>query len=111
MSMEWPRGEMCKGCAGRQGTDANQSAETMNTFRDCIKTGEPFYCHESTAVEDPEGSAVDKHGTRFRCLPENRWRLCRAWMNATRQEKERLDRQATEQVKGFGRMLKGILGE
>jgi hypothetical protein len=42
MSMEWPRGEMCKGCAGRQGTDANQSAETMNTFRDCIKTGEPF---------------------------------------------------------------------
>lgn len=81
--MEWPHGEMCKSCAGRQGTEANESTETMETLRQCIRDGEPFFCHESVAVEDKGGWSTDKHGTRYRRLHECRWRLCRAWMNAT----------------------------
>jgi hypothetical protein len=54
----------------------------MATLEECIASGEPFYCHESTAVLDPEGQATDRHGRRYRYLPFNRWRLCRAWTNA-----------------------------
>lgn len=78
----WPHGEMCASCAGRKGTEANQSSETMATLAECIKSGSPFYCHESVAPRDPNGLARDKHGKRYRELPFNRWRLCRAWMNA-----------------------------
>jgi hypothetical protein len=80
--MTWKRGEMCESCAGRKGTDANLSAETMATLAECVRTSEPFFCHESTAVRDPNGLAVDRRGNRYRRLAENRWRLCRAWMNA-----------------------------
>jgi hypothetical protein len=80
--MTWKRGEMCSSCAGRKGTEANMSPETVSVLADCIKSGEPFYCHESTAVLDPEGTARDRRGNRYRRLPFNRWRLCRAWMNA-----------------------------
>ena len=80
--MTWKRGEMCRSCAGRKGTEANASAKTMAMLAGCIETGEPFYCHESTAVLDPQGDAVDRHGSRYRVLPHNRWRLCRAWTNA-----------------------------
>jgi len=75
---------MCKSCAGRVGTDANQSPETMATLRECIDSGEPFYCHESAAVRDRDGWWSDRHGKKYRKLPEERWRLCRAWMTATR---------------------------
>lgn len=80
--MTWRRGEMCDSCAGRRGTDANRSPETIAMLAECIASGEPFYCHESCAVPDPEGFQVDRHGKRYRYLPFNRWRLCRAWMNA-----------------------------
>jgi len=80
--MTWKRGEMCGSCAGRKGTEANTSPETMKTLAECIRTGEPFYCHESTAVVDPHGTRTDRHGTRYRMLPRHRWRLCRAWMTA-----------------------------
>lgn len=80
--MTWKRGEMCGSCAGRKGTEANLSPDTMATLEGCITSGEPFYCHESTAVLDPNGLATDRHGRRYRELPFNRWRLCRAWMNA-----------------------------
>lgn len=83
--MTWQRGEMCGSCAGRKGTDANQSVATMQTLAECIRTGEPFYCHESTAELDPNGTAVDSVGNRYRRLPFARWRLCRAWMNAQRE--------------------------
>jgi hypothetical protein len=86
--MSWQRGEMCGSCAGRKGTDANGTPETMTTLAECIATGEPFFCHESTAVRDPNGGFEDRHGTRYRLLPESRYRLCRAWMNA-RIERER----------------------
>ena len=80
--MTWKRGEMCESCAGRKGPDANYSRETMETLADCIRTGEPFYCHESTAVPDLNGTHRDCHGKTYRKLPFERWRLCRAWMNA-----------------------------
>lgn len=80
--MTWKRGKMCKSCAGRKGTEANQSPETMAAFNECIKSGEEFYCHESTAVRDKNGLSHDNRGRRYRCLPFNRWRLCRAWMNS-----------------------------
>lgn len=80
--MGWKRGEMCGSCAGRKGTEANRTPGTTETLADCIKSGEPFYCHESTAVLDPHGTALDQHGNRYRRLPFERWRLCRAWMNA-----------------------------
>lgn len=80
--MTWKRGEMCGSCAGRKGTEANASPETMAELTGCIETGEPFYCHESTAVPDPNGIARDAHGTRYRPLPFERWRLCRAYTNA-----------------------------
>jgi len=80
--MSWPKGEMCGTCAGRKGTEANQSAETMATLAECIASGEEFYCHESVAVLDPEGLSEDRHGNPNRRLPQNRWRLCRAWMTA-----------------------------
>lgn len=80
--MGWKRGEMCESCAGRKGTEANVSIDTMNSLAECIKTGEPFFCHESTAVRDTNGLAVDRRGNRYRRLPQSRWRLCRAWMNA-----------------------------
>lgn len=80
--MGWRRGEMCETCAGRKGTEANRSPETMATLRECIQNGEPFYCHESTAERDPNGTATDRHGNVYRRLPFNRWRLCRAYMNA-----------------------------
>ena len=83
--MVWPKGSMCGSCAGRVGTEANASAETMATLQECIKTGEPFYCHESVAVKDRDGWFVDKDGTQYRYLPEARWRLCRAWMTARAQ--------------------------
>lgn len=75
--MGWKRGEMCGSCAGRKGTDANLTAETMADLAGCIKSREPFYCHESTAELDPNGSATDGHGNRYRRLPFKRWRLCR----------------------------------
>lgn len=80
--MTWKRGEMCASCAGRKGTDANTNPQTMADLAECIRTGEPFYCHESTAVIDQNGTAVDKYGTRYRHLPFERWRLCRAFMNS-----------------------------
>lgn len=80
--MGWRQQSMCASCAGRKGTDANNTPATMTTLAECIKSGEPFFCHESTAVRDPNGCAVDKHDTRYRLLPESRWRLCRAWSNA-----------------------------
>ncbi len=80
--MTWNRGEMCGSCAGRKGTDANGMSETMATLAECIESGEPFYCHESTAASDSEGLHTDRHGARYRKLPFERWRLCRAWMNA-----------------------------
>lgn len=80
--MGWKRGEMCESCAGRKGTDANLFPETMAALAECIKGEEPFYCHESTAVRDSDGLSTDRHGTRYRVLPQHRWRLCRAWMNA-----------------------------
>jgi hypothetical protein len=80
--MVWQRGEMCGSCAGRRGTDANASTDTVKTLAECIASGEPFYCHESVAVLDPNGTAIDKDGNRYRKLPFERWRLCRAWMNA-----------------------------
>lgn len=80
--MSWKRGEMCDSCAGRGGTEANSLPETVATLAECIKSGEPFYCHESTAVRDPNGLSEDRHGERYRRLPFERWRLCRAWMNA-----------------------------
>jgi hypothetical protein len=78
----WKRGKMCGSCAGRKGTEANATPDTVNTLAECIKTGEPFYCHESTAALDPNGTATDRHGNVYRRLPFERWRLCRAWMNA-----------------------------
>lgn len=80
--MTWQRGEMCGGCAGRKGTEANETEGTVETLAECIKTGEPFYCHESVAVLDPNGLAQDARGNRYRRLPQDRWRLCRAWTNA-----------------------------
>jgi hypothetical protein len=81
--MTWNRGEMCESCAGRKSTDANSTLETVEALTECIKTGEPFFCHESMAVIDPIGGhATDRHGKLYRVLPESRWRLCRAWMNA-----------------------------
>lgn len=82
---EWKRGEMCRSCAGRKGTDANQSPETMATLAECISTGEPFYCHESTAERDPNGLSSDRHGNRYRRLPFSRWRVCRAWTAAVKE--------------------------
>ncbi|MBI1202592.1 MAG: hypothetical protein GC182_08790 [Rhodopseudomonas sp.] len=82
----WPRGAMCGSCAGRKGTEANCSPETMATLRECIESGEPFYCHDSVAVLDPIGGTTDRHGNRYRTLPFERWRLCRAWMNAQQRE-------------------------
>jgi hypothetical protein len=73
---------MCCSCAGRKGTEANGSPETMATLAECIQTGEPFFCHESVAVRDADGIATDQHGNKYRSLPFERWRLCRAWMNA-----------------------------
>jgi hypothetical protein len=86
--MAWQRGEMCGSCAGRRGTEANGTAKTMRTLAECITGNEPFFCHESTAVPDPNGGFEDQDGTRYRMLPMSRWRLCRAWMNA-RIERER----------------------
>lgn len=80
--MTWKKGEMCGSCAGRKGTEANESAETMATLAECIESGEPFFCHESVAVPDPDGLFLDRHGNKFRKLPCERWRLCRAWMTA-----------------------------
>ena len=80
--MTWKRGEMCESCAGRKGTEANRDPATAGALAGCIDSGEPFYCHESTAVPDPEGLSSDRHGNRYRALPFSRWRLCRAWMNA-----------------------------
>ncbi len=84
--MTWKRGEMCESCAGRKGTDANSSPDTLAVLSECIKTGEPFFCHESTAKLDTHGLSVDRHGNRYRLLPFERWRLCRAYMNAFDQQ-------------------------
>lgn len=81
-AMTFPRGDMCGSCAGRKGTEANLSPGTMDVLAGCIQTGEPFYCHESVAVLDPDGTAVDNQGNRYRRLPFARWRLCRAFTNA-----------------------------
>lgn len=78
----WPRGKMCGSCAGVPRTEAACSPETVATLRECIRTGEPFYCHESVAVRDPNGTATDRHGNVYRHIPFARWRLCRAWMTA-----------------------------
>ncbi len=82
MVAEWPNGEMCGSCAGRKGTEANETPETVEKLRQCIADGEPFYCHESTAVRDPDGFFKNAHGDRYTKLPHSRWRLCRAWMAA-----------------------------
>lgn len=84
--MTWRRGEMCGSCAGRKGTEANEAEKTVADLKECVRSGEPFYCHESVAVLDPKGTAVDRHGNRYRHLPFERWRLCRAWMNAQKEE-------------------------
>jgi hypothetical protein len=83
MTMQWPKGEMCSGCAGRKGTEANRTPETVSALRECIETREPFYCHESVAKPDPDGTAFDNAGNPYKRLPENHYRLCRAWMRAT----------------------------
>lgn len=80
---EWPRGKLCGGCAGRKGTEARANAQTMQDFEECVKTGEPFYCHESIATPDPNGAMQDKHGNKYTMKPQSQWRLCRAWMRAT----------------------------
>jgi hypothetical protein len=54
----------------------------MKTLGECIASGEPFYCHESTAELDPNSLSIDRYGNRYRKLPFSRWRLCRAWMTA-----------------------------
>lgn len=84
--MTWKQGEMCGSCAGRKGTEANETPQTIADLKECVSTGEPFFCHESTAVLDLFGSAVDRRGNRYRQLPFERWRLCRAWMNAQKEE-------------------------
>lgn len=74
---------MCSGCAGRKGTEANRTEQTFGMFRECVDTGEPFYCHESVARPDPEeGAFRDVEGMRYSMKPENQWRLCRAWMTS-----------------------------
>lgn len=83
--MTWKRGEMCESCAGRKGTEANVAPGAVKTLAECIASGEPFYCHESVAVRDPEGLSTDRHGNRYRRLPFERWRLCRAWTNAVKE--------------------------
>lgn len=80
--MKFPDGEPCQGCAARVGSEASQDCVTMEMFRGCVESGEPFWCHESTAVPDPEGLATDRHGKRWRRLPDARWRLCRGWIRA-----------------------------
>lgn len=80
--MGWQRGTMCGSCAGRKGTEANGTEQTRRDLAECIRTGEPFFCHESVAERDPEGGLVDRFGNYYRPLPKGRWRLCRAWMNA-----------------------------
>lgn len=80
--MTWKRGEMCEGCAGRKGTEANSTSATVLELTEAVKSGDPFYCHESTAVLDPSGTSFDRQGRSYRKLPFERWRLCRAWMNA-----------------------------
>ena len=77
-----PNGTRCKSCACRRGTEASQSAETLAAFAECVRTGEPFYCHESVAVRDPAGLSADRHGNRYRRLPESVWRVCRGWVTA-----------------------------
>ena len=99
--MTWQRGEMCGSCAGRKGTEANSQPETMQTLAECIASGEPFYCHESTAVPDPNGLHADRHGKTYRVLPFERWRLCRAWMAAHPETtKSELDQYTTLRAKG-----------
>jgi hypothetical protein len=91
--MHFPAGGPCKSCAIRPGTDANLSPETMATLKECIASGEPFYCHESVAVRDEDGHALDRHGNRYRRLPQSRWRLCRGWTRAIAAADQRLDQQ------------------
>lgn len=78
----FPEGEMCEGCACRKGTFASSHEETQATFRECVRTGEPFYCHESTAVRDDEGFMKDRAGNHYHLLPESSYRLCRGWIAA-----------------------------
>lgn len=35
----------CRGCAFREGTEANQYGPTVLTAIECAVSGEPFYCH------------------------------------------------------------------
>ena len=69
--MRFPDGEPCAGCATRKGTEASKNEATMATFRECVKTGEPFMCHES-CIGYP---AFDGGATR----------LCRGWVNIMNQ--------------------------
>lgn len=89
---------MCGSCAGRKGTEANASPETLATLAECIRTGESFYCHESVAERDPDGLSTDRHGNRYRRLPFERWRLCRAWMTAV----DALDRSRSRSAMQLG---------
>lgn len=67
--MHFPSGELCQGCVARKGTEASQTTETVTAFRECVKSGEPFFCHESNV-----GYPTHYAGCR---------RLCRGWVNAT----------------------------
>lgn len=40
-----PDREPCAECACRPGTQANGTAHTVTTFRECIKSRVPFLCH------------------------------------------------------------------
>lgn len=84
--MQLPPGKPCKGCAGIPGTDAANTPETVATLQECIKTGEPFFCHESSAVRAKDGWWKDRHGNRYDQLPENHYRACRFWQNAVRKD-------------------------
>jgi hypothetical protein len=64
--------ERCKGCAGRAGSDANASMQTLADFTECLATGEPFFCHAGLDLEgDPN--------------PEPKF-ICRAWIAMARPE-------------------------
>lgn len=72
--MKFPDGEPCATCAIRPGTLASRTLETVALFRECVETGEPFFCHESCERGFiPEEMAIGYVNPK---------RLCRGWVAA-----------------------------
>lgn len=68
----------CGDCAFRAGTTPNGCAPSLVTALECLRTGEPFYCHLGVVEESFNGEVTSTEPTR----------VC-AGFTAAMQQKER----------------------